>query len=245
MVTSTKATSATTRAGTTARETAERLRGGDPRFPQGGGSNGGGRSSGGGDDHERREALMRDRYRLGMWVALASIVMMFTALTSAYIVRAGISNDWRPIAAPPFVWVSTVLIVASSFVVEAARRAARRGSARSLRNLLFITLLLGLGFVGGQLLAWRQLVAQGIYVATNPHSSFFYVLTGLHGLHVLGGILGLNYLLFRLTRGARSSSGSDRAADGKYQMLTDTVALYWHFMDGLWIFLFLLLFLWR
>lgn len=184
---------------------------------------------------------MRDRYRIGMWVALASIVMMFTALTSAYIVRAGISTDWRPIAAPPFIWVSTALIVASSLVIEAARRAARRGAADGLRALLFVALLLGLGFVGSQIQAWRQLVEQGIYVATNPHSSFFYVLTGLHGLHVLGGILGLNYLLFRLTR----ANGDRAAAVAKYQTLTDTVALYWHFMDGLWIYLFLLLFLWR
>jgi cytochrome c oxidase subunit 3 len=243
MVTNTSAATGTqTVEGT--KSIAERLRGGGGSGSKPGGGNGGG-SNGRSwrDDDARREALMRDRYRIGMWVAIASIVMMFTALTSAYIVRAGISTDWRPIAAPPFVWVSTVLILASSFVIEAARRAARRGAAERLRALLFVALLLGLGFVGSQIQAWRQLVEQGIYVSTNPHSSFFYVLTGLHGVHVLGGILGLNYLLFRLTR----ANGDRRraAAVAKYQTLTDTVALYWHFMDGLWIYLFLLLFLWR
>lgn len=242
MVTSTKGTTVVVRPDGGVTDVAGRLRigGGGSRWPNGG--NGPNNGGGGRSDDERRDALMRDRYRLGMWIALASIVMMFTALTSAYIVRAGMSNDWRPIAMPTFIWISTLLIAVSSFVIEAARRAARRGAARSLRSLLFVTLLLGLGFVGSQLLAWQQLVAQGIYVATNPHSSFFYVLTGLHGLHVLGGILGLNYLLFRLTR---TRAKDDGEAVAKYQTLTDVVALYWHFMDGLWVFLFLLLFLWR
>lgn len=244
MVTSTKGTTVVVRPDREATEVRGRLKvGGGSRRPGGGGGNGPDNGGGfRGDDDARREELMRDRYRIGMWVALASIVMMFTALTSAYIVRAGMSNDWRPIAIPAFVWISTLLIVASSFVIEAARRAARRGAERNLRSLLLVALLLGLGFVGSQLLAWRQLVAQGIYVATNPHSSFFYVLTGLHGLHVLGGILGLSYLLLRLARTTRAKNDE---AGAKYQTLTDVVALYWHFMDGLWVFLFLLLFLWR
>jgi cytochrome c oxidase subunit 3 len=165
-------------------------------------------------------------------VGLGSVLMMFTALTSAYIVRAGISNDWRPIAMPPLVFVSTGLILLSSFVIEAARRSLRNGDVMKSRNLLFITLLLGLGFVGTQLLTWQQLVAQGIYVSSNPHSSFFYVLTGLHGLHLLGGILALNYLLLR----SWNRTKDDLVAEGKRQTLTDVVTLYWHFMDGLWVF---------
>ena len=86
----------------------------------------------------------------------------------------------------------------------------------------------------------RQLVAQGIYISSNPHSSFFYVLTGAHGLHLLGGILGLDFLLLRSRR-----RRNEEHAGARRLAIADAVALYWHFMDGLWIYLFLLLFLWR
>lgn len=205
------------------------------RGPNGRGGGGGG----GRDDNWRREPTP-DRYRLGMWVALASILMMFTALTSAYIVRMGGANEARTFDVPPFLWASTVLILASSFSIERARKSLRRGDVQASRRMLFVTLLLGLGFVAGQLLAWRQLVGAGFYLKSNPHSSFFYVLTGMHGLHVLGGILGLNYLLLRT-----SNPASERDVKARRLRAVDAVTLYWHFMDGLWIYLFLLLFLWR
>ena len=200
----------------------------------------GGRGGGGGGGRGAQPDPLPERYRTGMWLGLASILMMFTALSSAYVVRAGSGNDWRPLDVPPFLWVSTALIVASSFVIERARRALTQGSTRTTRTLLFVTLLLGLGFVGSQLLAWRQLVAQGIYLKSSPHSSFFYVMTGMHGLHVLGGLFGLNYLLL-----STSSLSTDAAAKARRFKAVDAVTLYWHFMDGLWIYLFLLLFLWR
>lgn len=207
--------------------------------PNGGGPNGDDRHHD--DDHQQRR-WTPDRYRLGMWVALASITMMFTALTSAYIVRAGMSNDWRPIRLPPFVLVSTALLLAGSFVIERAKRTLKAGGAARYRSMLLAALLLGLGFVASQLLAWRQLVGQKIYVSTNPHSSFFYVLTGLHGLHILGGLMGLSYLLLRASRASEAPASLDFR---KQRAATDVVALYWHFMDGLWVYLFLLLFLWR
>lgn len=181
-----------------------------------------------------------NKYLIGMWVALAGVTMLFTALTSAYIVRANSSNDWRPIEMPRVLWLSTTLIIASSITFEIARYALKRGQRSLYNRWLLLTVMLGLAFLASQLLAWRQLVAQGIYVASNPHSSFFYVLTGAHGLHLLGGILGLDYLLLRSWR----KSFEDQAEE-KRQARLNSVALYWHFMDGLWIYLFLLLFLWR
>ena len=175
-----------------------------------------------------------------MWIALASILMMFTALTSAYIVRAGMSDDWRPIAMPRLLWLSTALILASSISIEGARKALKRENHIAHRRWLFLTFLLGLGFLATQLLAWRQLVTQGIYMATNPHSSFFYLLTGAHGVHLAGGILAVSYLLLRAWHRHRASK-----AEATRGPATDVVALYWHFMDGLWIYLFGLLFLWR
>ncbi len=207
---------------------------------------GGGRNwnDGGGD-----ERWTSDRYRIGMWVGIASILMLFTALTSAYIVRAGLpgSIDWRPSSMPSLVWLSTGLIIASSVTISAARKSLKRGDERRHQRWLLVTLLLGLGFVGSQLLAWKQLVAQGVYLASNPHSSFFYVLTGLHGVHILGGILALSYVLFRgwHSSGGEMSRKFVSAPDAKRQTVIDVVALYWHFMDGLWVYLFLLLLLWR
>ena len=181
-----------------------------------------------------------DRYRLGMWVALAAILMMFTSLTSAYIVRAASSNDWRPIAMPRILLLSTAFILVSSASIEIARRKLKSAQQDSYKRWLLLTTALGVGFLGSQLLAWRQLVGQGIYVSSNPHSSFFYLLTATHGLHLLGGLLAVAYLLVRTTKlqGNNQAQSGSRAAVG-------AVTLYWHFMDGLWIYLFLLLFFWR
>lgn len=187
-----------------------------------------------------REGLLRDKYRIGMWVALAGVMMMFTALTSAYIVRGAGATDWKPIAMPGILWVSTSLIIISSVTFEFARKALRRDDQPAYSRMLLVTVLLGLGFLGTQLLAWRQLVSQGVYLSSNPHSAFFYLLTALHGLHLLGGILALDYLLLHAWRKrAAEQIGARRSA------VAGAVAIYWHFMDGLWIYLFLLLFLWR
>jgi cytochrome c oxidase subunit 3 len=213
--------------------------GGSAPGPNGKGPNGGGP---GGDWEDRKDGWSPDRYRIGVLVAIASILMMFTALTSAYIVRAGLpgSYDWRPLAVPPYVWLSTALILLSSLTVRNAQRAQRKSDEAGYGRWLWASLLLGLGFVASQLLAWRQLVAEGLYLASNPHGSFFYVLTGLHALHVLGGIAALCYLVVAARRKVRTA-----AVEVRQRTYTDVVALYWHFMDGLWVFLFLLLFLWR
>ena len=175
-----------------------------------------------------------------MWVALAAILMMFTSLTSAYIVRAASSNDWRPIAMPRILLLSTVFILGSSATIEIARRKLKAALEGSYKRWLLLTTALGVAFLGSQLLAWRQLVRQGVYVSSNPHSSFFYLLTATHGLHLLGGLLALAYLLVRT-----SNTQGDEQAQSRYQAATGAVTLYWHFMDGLWIYLFVLLFFWR
>ncbi|MBD0370666.1 MAG: cytochrome c oxidase subunit 3 [Pyrinomonadaceae bacterium] len=212
-----------------------------PLGGRGGGGNGPRGNGGGGGDRPRDDERFRDdRGRLGMWVGLASILMLFTALTSAYIVRAGLSDDWRPLQVPNFLWASTALILASSVTFQMAHRAIKRYEVKTYTRWVTLTGLLGLGFLTTQLLAWRQLVAQGVYLASNPHSSFFYLLTGVHGLHLLGGILGLGYLLAR-----RWNKLASREAIRRRQRAAGVIGLYWHFMDGLWVYLFLLLFLWR
>lgn len=178
-----------------------------------------------------------NRYRIGMWVALASILMLFTALSSAYIVRAASSSDWQPLKMPRILLLSTGLILISSGTLEAARRKLKDASSNAHRRWLLLTVALGIGFLAAQLLAWRQLVRQGVYVASNPHSSFFYLLTAAHGAHLLGGLAALAYLSLR-----RRAPQDNQLAVAKAQAGADAVTIYWHFMDFLWIYLFVLLF---
>jgi cytochrome c oxidase subunit III len=180
-----------------------------------------------------------NRYRIGMWVALASIAMLFTALSSAYVVRSGSSNDWVRIAMPRVLLVSTALILVSSVTMEISRRNLKDASFADHGRWLLITMLLGLGFLFTQLVAWRQLSAQGVYMSSNPHSSFFYLLTAAHAFHLAGGLFALIFLWIR------SRLNKEVKVSATRQASTDAITIYWHFMDALWIYLFLLLFLWR
>ena len=181
-----------------------------------------------------------NRYRIGMWVGLASVGMMFTSLSSAYIVRSSSANDWIALPLPRVLLASTVLLIGSSLTLEIARRKLKAALSGPYTKWLSLTVLLGLGFLVAQVFAWRQLAGQGIYVASHPHSSFFYLLTGAHAVHLVGGLLGLTYLWFRSRRHV-----VEKALLAKRKAATDAVSIYWHFMDALWIYLFLLLFLWR
>lgn len=198
-----------------------------------------------GNGSKRKDAFQdpesrANRYRIGMWVALASITMMFTSLSSAYIVRSATANDWFPIGVPRVLFASTALILVSSATLEVARRKLKRSFQDAYARYLLLTALLGLGFLASQLFAWRQLRGQGIYLSSNPHSSFFYLLTGAHAVHLLGGLLALTFLWLR-----SQTQSSEPGFVAKRQATADAVTIYWHFMDALWIYLFLLLFLWR
>lgn len=205
--------------------------------PKGRGPNGNGAQRNGRDRDTYDLQSSANRYRIGMWVALASILMMFTALSSAYIVRAASSSDWVPLKMPRILLLSTALILVSSVTIEAARRKLKDITSNAYKPWLLLTVVLGLGFVASQLLAWRQLVRQGVYVASNPHSSFFYLLTAAHGIHLLGGLIALAYLTLR-----RRAPRESELAVTKAQAKADAVTIYWHFMDFLWLYLFVLLF---
>lgn len=196
-------------------------------------------------------------YLIGMSLTLLGITLMFAALTITYVSLVGTIN-WRPIALPSLLWLSTALILTSSVTLEAARRAWRGGAIVKAYRRLSITTLLGAGFIASQLFCWRQLVAQQVYVTSNTHSSFFYLLTGVHALHIIGGIAALCYLLFRMrraspsandTRNVRQGSAPDVEDDARLQQLPyaalDAGTLYWHFVDGLWVYVFILLFFWQ
>lgn len=172
--------------------------------------------------------------QLGLWALLATLTMLFAGFTSAYLVRRA-GTDWRPISLPSIVWLNTVLLFSSSVTLEVARASLRRCRTEALKGWLLVTTLLGLAFLVGQLLAWQQLTAQGVYLPTNPHSSFFYMLTGVHGMHVLGGLSALLYALNRAW-----GSGWTAAEPNSLNLC----ATYWHFVDGVWLYLFFLLLVW-
>jgi cytochrome c oxidase subunit III len=167
-------------------------------------------------------------YHTGMWMALAAITMLFAAFTSAMVVRKGLGGDWVRTGLPRILYLNTAVLLMSSLTFEWARGVRRSGEDERFRSRLYVTLALGVAFIAGQLTAWRELAHRGVYLATNPSSSFFYLLTGAHGLHLLGGIVALSYLVFRARRLAASPKGSTAV---------DVTALYWHFMDGLWIYI--------
>jgi cytochrome c oxidase subunit 3 len=171
----------------------------------------------------------------GMWVVLASITMTFAAFTSALIVRQGGAADWKHLTLPPILYLNTLVLIASSVALEVARRqvgaymTGPRVQSVPPSRWLYVTLCLGMLFVVGQYVAWMQLRAQGLYLATNPNSSFFYVLTGVHAIHVSGGLGGLARVIRRLSHSVLRKS------------TLDATSHYWHFMGALWVYLLLLL----
>ena len=173
--------------------------------------------------------------RTGMWIGLAAITMSFVAFTSAMLVRRGTSSDWQHIAVPAILFPNTFLLVASTGTLEITRRriasfmggVANRGILPT--GWLYATLVMGVVFLVGQCEAWLQLRSQGFYLPTNPGSSFFYLLTAIHGLHLLGGIGGLIAVIRKLQRG------------GLRRSTLDATSHYWHFMSILWLYLLLLI----
>lgn len=218
----------------TSPETRKGSRGGGPKFP---GPNGKGPHGNGwhGDGKHRR--FSPAAYRIMMWVILAAIVMMFAAMSSIYIALAG-GDEWKPIAVPRMLFLSTAIIIVSSVTFEFARRCLKSGKEKAYNQWLALTLLLGFAFLVTQLLAWRELRAQGVYLSSNPHSSFFYLFTGVHGVHLLGGVLALLFLVFKMRTRKKADPLRTVAS-------TSVVSRYWHTMDGLWLWLFLLLLIWK
>jgi len=204
------------------------------RLPSQGSGNGGWRNLPADGDLRRVKDSSPPPASTGIWVGLAAISMSFAAFTSALIVRQG-TAPLVHIALPPVLYLNTVLIIASSISLEAARRRIAsfmggvRDQAASPARWLYITLCLGVLFVAGQTFAWMQLKSQGLGLATNISYSFFYVLTVAHALHVSGGLGGLVRVISKLNQSALRRS------------TLDATSRYWHFMGALWVYLLLLL----
>lgn len=189
---------------------------------------------GGGDDGKRprRWKPSPKRYYTGMALGIVSILMFFMALASAFLVRRG-SGDWVPVHIPVLMWINTGMLLASSATLESARHRLSQGLLSAYKNLWLVTTVLGVLFLIGQVVAWRKLVAEGIYLASNPASSFFYIFTGAHALHLFGGVAALLYVAKRNFDVAQVSRS----------VAAEVTSYYWHFMDALWLFLLALLYL--
>ena len=184
-----------------------------------------------GDDGSRRK-FSPARYRITMWVVLAAIIMMFAALSSVYIMSA---QGQQRVAMPHMFFASTGIILLSSWTLSKAKRSLHLEQSRRYINWLLVTLALGLAFLTSQLIGWKELKNAGVYFAGHPHSSFFYFFTGVHGAHLLGGIILLVFLL------TRSKTNILKPETEKRNTWTAVVALYWHAMGAIWVWLFLLL----
>jgi cytochrome c oxidase subunit 3 len=203
-------------------------RGGGNDVPAGGDDDGEG--SGGGS-----RGIPQRAYFTVIQLGLAGIIMFFMALTSSLLVRKGLGNDWVAFNFPRIIWLNTLILLASSITIQIARRHLHEDQRAAFKRWWSVTTSLGILFLAGQFIAWRQLAGQGVFLVTNPSSSFFYVLTAAHGLHLFGGILALLYVSHRNWQRARISQVT----------ATDVASIYWHCMDGLWLFLFALLYLGR
>jgi cytochrome c oxidase subunit 3 len=148
--------------------------------------------------------------------------------------------EWKPFDLPVQIWISTILILASSATYTIANRAIQADNQPKAKKWFLATTVLGGTFISSQILSWLELVQQGIYVQSNPYAGFFYILTAVHALHVLGGIIALSYIVLR--------TWNDVSTEREYRHrkeVSNAVGWYWHTVDGLWIVLFLLLGFWK
>ena len=228
---------ATTVTSTKTAEKRQARSGGGSKFPGPNGKGPKGNGRGGGKKDPQR-GLSPAAYRVTMWVVIAAIVMLFAALSSAYIILS-VDTDRRRVSMPPMFFLSTGVIVLSSLTIEKAKRSLKRGNETRYLRWTMTTLVLGLVFLAAQLMGWRELAAQGVYFAGHPHSTFFYFFTGVHGVHLLGGIGGLSYLTIRSGRKSKQVESVPNTTSA------ELMSLYWHTMDGLWLWLFLLLLIWK
>jgi cytochrome c oxidase subunit III len=193
-----------------------------------------GGNGGGGDDGKQRpnRRVSPGRYYTGIAIGIVSVLMFFMALASAFLVRKG-GSDWVPVHIPTLLWINTVVLLASSGTLELARKRLAQSDVVGFKRFWLVTTILGVVFLIGQVVAWRILVKEGIYLASNPASSFFYIFTGAHGLHLLGGVCALIYVARRNYDVAKITR----------PVAAEVTSYYWHFMDALWLFLLALMYL--
>ncbi|MFT3745395.1 MAG: heme-copper oxidase subunit III [Pyrinomonadaceae bacterium] len=227
------------------------ISGGTP--PNGG--NGGRNPGGGGNDDDgggnaenysrsadpAREPFVPSKSRVLTGFLLLVVLMTFGGLIGAYIVIAtNKAAEWQPFDLPIPVWISTLLILASSVVYHLGKVAVDKNDQPAAKKWFVTTTVFGAAFISSQILAWLALNSRGLYMEGNPYAGFFYILTAVHAVHVLGGIIALGTILLR------NLTPTERLVEiSKRQTLAQVVGWYWHFMGALWLVLFVLLGFWK
>ena len=171
--------------------------------------------------------------KFALWLFIASVIMIFAALTSAYIVRQADGN-WLVFDLPNSFWITSAIILISSGTMHWAYLAAKKDDLEGTKLAISITTVLGIAFLVGQFIAWGDMVTRNVYFVGNPSGSFVYVLSGLHGLHIIGGVV---FLVVVLLAAFRYRVHSRNLAQ------IEMCATYWHFLDALWLYLFVFLLL--
>ena len=207
----------------------------------GGGGGGGGGDGPDGEPPDLRQRFNSEKLRVLTFFLLLAIMMTFGGLIAAYLVIAtnGVA-EWQPFNLPIQVWISTFLILASSVTYHFGQSAVERNITPVAKRWLVATTVLGAAFVSSQILAWVALAERGLYMSGNPYAGFFYILTAVHAIHVVGGISALGSVLLRSWNPTDEPRMIERRAS-----IASVVGWYWHFMGGLWVVLFILLGFWK
>jgi len=184
---------------------------------------------------EPKNTLAMNPKKFAMWLFIGSVGMLFAALTSAYIVRQAEGN-WLFFELPGILTISTIVILLSSVTMQWAYWSAKKDSLEMVKYLVSATTILGLAFLVLQFYGWKALVANQVYLVGNPSGSFLYVITGLHGLHIISAIVFLLIVLISTFRFRVHS---------KNLLQIEMCTTYWHFLGGLWLYLFVFLLLYR
>lgn len=179
------------------------------------------------EDFSGRSLRLSDA-KLGLFVFLAVITSLFSLFISAYLMRMNL-GDWRPLADPDVLWLNTGVLVLSSVALQWARVAAKGESPGSVRIALVAGGFFAFAFMGGQLLAWQELIDAGYFAQSNPANAFFYLITGLHALHLLGGLVVWSMSTVKLFGGAKVT---------QVRLSIELCAIYWHFLLVVWVILF-------
>jgi cytochrome c oxidase subunit 3 len=175
--------------------------------------------------------------RVGLWLFLGVVTSLFMLFIVMYVERAGM-GDWRPLADPRLLWFNTALLVVGSVALQRARNAATHASLLGVRINLLAAGVLTTGFLVGQSYAWRMLTSSGHFLATNPADAFFYLLTGLHALHLLGGL----FVLAKTTMNAwQTPDPQDVEKAAALRVSVQLCSVYWHYLLLLWLVLFYML----
>jgi cytochrome c oxidase subunit III len=185
---------------------------------------------------EAKKPLSMHPKKFAMWLFIVSIGMLFAAWTSAYIVKRG-EPGWSSFELPVQFWINSIIIVISSLTMIWAQRMLKTDQTEKAKVAISITAVLGVAFLVGQFLAWQKMVEMNYHFAgmgSNTSSSFIYVLTGVHGLHIIGGVVYLLLLMIAVFK---------EKVHSKNMTMAEMCATYWHFLDVLWLYLFVFLIL--